>query len=141
VPLTDYVGPAAVAAGISGLVAYFVARVTSRTEIRKAEIGAETERLRIAEETAQRRDTRRDLAFDHFDELSALMWGLSESDAHGTVAQRAHDLLLRVLYVLGDVDRSKVDGLLAALHAGDLARAQALWLEARQAIINPRLPE
>ena len=63
---SDYVGPTAVAAGISGLIAYVVARVTSKTEIRKAEIGAETERLRIAEETAKRRDTRRDLARDPF---------------------------------------------------------------------------
>ena len=90
-----------------------------------------------AEDTAQRRDTRRDLAYDHFDELSALMWSLSESIAEGGIAQRAYDSLERVLYVLGDVDRTMVDGLLAALSVGDLARAQALWPEARQAIINP----
>jgi hypothetical protein len=108
------------------------------TEIRKAEIGAETERLRIAEETAKRRDTRRDLARDPFNALCALMFGLAEADAGHTVARRAHDHLETVVYILGDVDRSKVDGLLAALHAGDLSRAHALWPEARQAIINPR---
>lgn len=120
--------------------AYVVARVTSKTEIRKAEIGAETERLRIAEDAAQRWDTRRDLAHDHFNELSALMWSLSKSSAEGGIAQRAHDSLERVLYVLGDVDRTMVDGLLAALSVGDLDRAQELWPEARQAIINPGTP-
>jgi hypothetical protein len=142
--VADYLGPTVVAAGISGAMAYFVARATANATVKTAQIGAGVERDKLAHSRTQYRDTRRDLALQNLLACSEQMQRVANTevrfDVRASAAREAHRQLLAVVMILADdvAPDPRINELLAALDGGTVNDAIRLWPPVRSLIVSAK---
>jgi hypothetical protein len=145
VVLSDFVAPAVTSAAVSGGTSLVVARLTARSAIGAAEIGAAVERERLAHSRQAWQASRRDRALADVLKLDEQMEVVANveivAEVRNEAAAKAHRALVAVALTLQDdaTANTRINELREALRSRDLERAAGLWRHLRSRVLEGRL--
>lgn len=143
--LSDIGASTIVAVVVGGATSYLVAKVTAKSTVESAVIGATVEREKLAHSRETWRASRRDKVLGQVRTLNEHMEIVASpeivSQAREEVALQARTSLEIIVFTLQDeaVDNHRVDELLEALRLQDLKRAVEIWADVRSSIMAGKL--